>query len=79
MRQGKELIVRERERLLYESRHLEAPRGEVHARDIAVVQHGPFLGENLPWRKAIAITRNRVDFGQEIGGHSTNIGFQAPE
>jgi hypothetical protein len=66
MRQSEELVVGERQRLFDEPRHLEAPRGEVHVRDLAVVQHRPFLGEHLPGRKAIAVMRDRIDFGQEV-------------
>src|SRR5258705_5568063 len=46
-RQRQQLVVRDRERFVYEARHHEGPLGGVDTWDVAVVQDGPLGGQDL--------------------------------
>src|SRR5947208_4152258 len=73
-RQGPELLVGPAHRLLHQAEHPELPGREVGARDRAVVQHRPLVGEDLAGRKPRLVLRALSGIGRIGPGiHARNL------
>jgi len=52
-RQAPDVVMRQAKRVFNESIDAQVPCGQIHARDAAVMEHGPFLGQVLSGRESV--------------------------
>src|SRR5262249_28472973 len=67
-RQGEELLPGPAPRTLDQPEDSKIPLGEVHLRDRAMVEHRPFVGEDLAGRESLPLPGDLGGIGQWTGG-----------